>query len=525
MKKTVTINISGIIFNIDEDAFNRLQNYLTDINARFSNAEEGREIITDIEARIAELFTGKINPQKQVITIEDVEEMVCIMGNPSDFGGDDNAPNESEKQASSEKGTGKKRIYRDTDNRVLGGVCSGLGAYFNIDPVFIRILMVISFFAFGPLLYIILWIAIPKAKTTAQKLEMKGEKVNISNIEKSIREEFDEVKQNFKNINKSKVYADGQSFVEKMGQLFLTVFGSLAKIFVVIIGVFLLFVGLSLLIGFLSTTIFGLSDISIGDHSMTLSQFFNVFFDSDAGFLLILSLILVSIIPIIGILYSGIRLIFKINPVNKIVGITLTILWFLSITCLIVFGITEASNFRYSGQADQAQKFNDNIKMKSVILQMDESNLLTEENKHIDLNNIYLDFVNDKPVMKGVPMLDIVKSDSNYIEINYISIARGETQKQAKETAKKINYELSSVKLDSISGTFVFTPYFNVGTIDKWRNQKLKITMKIPVGDTIYLDKSIAKLLYDIDNSANMADEDMTGKKWVMKQEGLTLIQ
>lgn len=524
MKKTVTINISGIIFNIDEDAFNRLQNYLNDINARFSNADEGREIIIDIEARIAELFSGKINPQNQVITLDDVEEMIGIMGNPSDFGGDENAQRETGKQNSSEKETTKKRIYRDIDNRVLGGVCSGLGAYFNIDQVFIRILMVISFFAFGPLLYIILWIAIPKAKTTAQKLEMKGEKVNISNIEKSIREEFDEVKQNFKNINKSKAYADGQSFVEKLGQLFLTVFGSLAKIFVVCIGIFLLFVGLSLLIGFLSTTIFGFSDISIGDHSLTLSQFFNVFFDSDAGFLLIISLILVSIIPIIGILYSGIRLIFKVSPVNKIVGITLTFLWFISLTYLIVFGVTEAGNFRFIGQSDQVQKIHSNTKMKNIVLKMNESNLVADENKHIELNNIYLDFINDKPVMKGIPQLNIVKADSNFIEINYISFARGETQKQAKEIAAKINYDLSAATLDSVSGTIIFMPYFNVGNIEKWRNQKMKIIVKIPVGDTLYLDKSLVKLLYDIDNSENMADEDMVGKKWVMKNEGLFLV-
>jgi hypothetical protein len=257
---------------------------------------------------------------------------------------------------------------------------------------------------------------------------------------------------------------------------------------------------------------------------MTLSQFFNVFFDSDAGFLLIFSLILVSIIPITGILYSGIRLIFKISPVNKIVGITLTVLWFLSLTYLIVFGITEASNFKFSGQTDQIQKFNSNIKMKYVTLKMNESNVSKDDDNHINLNHIFVDFVNDKPVMKGLPVLNIVKSDSNFIEINYVSIARGETQKQAKETAKKINYELAYSKLDSLSGTFVFNPYFNVGNIEKWRNQKMKIEIKIPIGDTLYLDKSIAKLLYDIDNSDNMADEDMCGKKWIMKNEGLTLI-
>ncbi len=195
MKKTLTINLAGMVYNIDEDAYNKLRLYLENIELHFSDEKEIADIMNDIEIRISELLSEKIEPHKQVITITDIEEIIKTMGEPHEFGDPDR-----EEKHRTYSSSYQKRVYRDPDNRVLGGVCGGLGAYMGIDSVIIRIIFVIIFFLFGAglLIYIILWIIIPEAKTTAQKLEMRGEPVNVSNIGSFVKEEFENVKNSFK---------------------------------------------------------------------------------------------------------------------------------------------------------------------------------------------------------------------------------------------------------------------------------------------------------------------------------------
>ena len=177
MKKTVTVNIGGTVFHIDEDAFELLHKYLETIKAHFHTSDGKDEITSDIEARIAELFTEKLKLGKQAISIEDVQEAIAIMGKPEEFGGGEaNAPKEEPFQHSYTYT--KRRVYRNPDDKVVGGVCSGISAYLDIDPLWIRLLFAVMFFGFGSgfLLYIILYIIIPEAKTTAEKLEMRDRK-------------------------------------------------------------------------------------------------------------------------------------------------------------------------------------------------------------------------------------------------------------------------------------------------------------------------------------------------------------
>jgi len=197
MKKTVTINISGIIFHIDDDAYERLSRYLSSIKRHFSNMEGRDEIVTDIESRIAELLQAKVTDNKQVITIEDISEVVKLMGQPTEM--DEEPDQETHQEKTSYPNRQPKRLYRDIDNRTIGGVASGLANYFNVDPVWIKVAFIVAFLVWGTgvLAYIILWLAVPAAVTTAEKLEMRGEQVNISNIERSIRDEFDGVKGKF----------------------------------------------------------------------------------------------------------------------------------------------------------------------------------------------------------------------------------------------------------------------------------------------------------------------------------------
>jgi phage shock protein PspC (stress-responsive transcriptional regulator) len=198
MKKTFSVNLGNRVYNIDEDAYLKLQDYLGRIESHFSDNKEREEIINDIELRISELLAERMGIAKQVVTLSDVEYIVNTMGDPSEFAGAEEQPQQN---SSGDYGHERRhrRMYRDPDNRVLGGVCGGLGAYLNIDPVIIRVILVLLLicYGFGLLLYIILWIVVPEARTTAQKLEMRGDPVNISNIGKFVEEEFDQVKKSF----------------------------------------------------------------------------------------------------------------------------------------------------------------------------------------------------------------------------------------------------------------------------------------------------------------------------------------
>jgi phage shock protein PspC (stress-responsive transcriptional regulator) len=195
MKITVSINLGGYSFNIDEDAYTELKSYLKNLELHFAGEESSSEIISDIETRMAELFRTKITSYKQVINIEDVRQVISVLGTPEDIS-DTEGPSARDKFSS----PGYHRMYRDTDHRIIGGVCSGMGAYWDIDPLIIRVIFVALVLAggVGVLVYLILYIVLPEARTTAQKIEMKGNPVNIHNIKDSVKKEFDTVRKNMK---------------------------------------------------------------------------------------------------------------------------------------------------------------------------------------------------------------------------------------------------------------------------------------------------------------------------------------
>jgi len=195
MKLTVSINLGGYPFNIDEDAYVELKGYLRSLEHHFAAEESCSEILSDIETRIAEIFRTKITTYKQVISIDDVSQAISVMGTPEDIA-------DNEKETTKEKFSSRRyhRMYRDPDSRIIGGVCAGIGAYWDIDPVVVRVLFLAFIFAggLGVLIYLILYIALPAARTTAQKIEMRGEPVNIHNIKEVVKNEFNAVRKKMK---------------------------------------------------------------------------------------------------------------------------------------------------------------------------------------------------------------------------------------------------------------------------------------------------------------------------------------
>ena len=185
MKKTVTVNLGGSIVTLEEDAYSILSGYLSRLERHFANDTGKQEIIDAIEHRMAELFRENGKDEKFVNTSQDVNRVIKTMGEPGEIG--DAEPNSTNKTNTHYTMPGYKRLYRDSDNRILGGVCSGLGAYWNVDPILLRILFIFLFFGIGTgfLLYLILWIAIPKAVTLTEKMEMRGEPITAENIRKN----------------------------------------------------------------------------------------------------------------------------------------------------------------------------------------------------------------------------------------------------------------------------------------------------------------------------------------------------
>ena len=194
MKSTVSINIQGVVFHADEATHQLLSDYLSSIRIHFDKRGNGDEIVNDIEMRIVELLVQRVDRNTRMIDRQDVEDVIKLMGTPSDFDHDDGR-NDSKRVLQYPR---RKRLYRDIDHRMIGGVCSGLGAYFRLDPTLFRLIFVVATVSgLSPFVYIILWIVVPPARTIADKLEMYGEPVNILNIAKAIREEVGNLRDKF----------------------------------------------------------------------------------------------------------------------------------------------------------------------------------------------------------------------------------------------------------------------------------------------------------------------------------------
>ena len=239
MKKTLTVNLGGTVFHIDEDAYRLLDNYLCNLKLHFRKQEGAEEIVDDIEARISELFLEKLNAGSQVITLADVEEVIARVGKPEDFGTTD----EEEKRTSSGTSaasatyTSRRRLYRNSDDKILGGVMGGLAAYLGWDPTLLRLLaLVILICGYGTLIpvYIICWLVIPEARTAAEKLSMRGEAVTVENIGKTVTDGFEKMANGVNSYMNSE---KPRTFLQKLGDAFVAVAGFFLKACLVVLAI------------------------------------------------------------------------------------------------------------------------------------------------------------------------------------------------------------------------------------------------------------------------------------------------
>lgn len=330
MKKTYNINLNGQVFCIDDDACLKLQSYIDTLESHYLKEEDGREIMADIESRIAELLKEALGKgYKQVVTMEDIDQIIRIMGSPDVIIDED-----------TDKSTEpiKRKLYRDTDESVLGGVASGIAAYFDISVVWIRIAFVLLAFFYGVtiLVYIILWIATPAAVTARQKMEMKGEKINVSNIEKNIRDTYDDLK---KNSGIQKFFTGIENGAKTCFQKLNTILRKCLKIVFSVLSVVGLLAGTFLFILVFWCLLY--------PESVTNFSIYHILCSSISSELLLtlkIILLLTLNIPLLLIIYISARYLFQFNW-NKIFLLTAIGCWFLAGFAGIIITIQQSLSY------------------------------------------------------------------------------------------------------------------------------------------------------------------------------------
>jgi len=521
MKKAIKINLSGIIFHIDDDAYEKLKAYLDSISRYFADTQESKEIINDIESRIAELFQERISRESEVITLDIVNEVIDIMGNPEDIA--DSGEETGGKKTFHETYTASKRLYRDPENSIIGGVCGGLGAYFAIDPVIFRLLFVIFFFAGGAsiLVYVILWIVLPRAETAAQKLEMRGEKVNVSNLEKKIRDEYesvrDNVKENVSRAKKSETYRKTEraanDFFEVLGKILLV----FIKVILIIIGTGLVIGGIGILIGLVTLPFVGIHIFPFESYHFSLGDLLLPFTDPVSVTLLVISVTLLIVIPLAAMLYGLVKVIFNLKTNNRGLGVGAITLWIVSLLMIIGIVAFETSNYSDFGRESLSQELLIGSDTLYVMINESQQEYLDEESI-IDLDERWF-LLEDAEAYYGPINIDLEKADGPDFMVEIEKESKGKNWEEARRNAANIDYNFRTSE-----NALILDPFFSVDLEYKWRFPRLETIIMVPEGKVVVLDRETRDYLEGVHNVNHLSDWNMAGKTWKMTGEGLEVI-
>ena len=491
MNKTISINLGGYFFHIDEDAYQKLTRYFDAVKRSLSY--EGRdEIVKDIESRIAELFQERLQNEKQVVGIKEIDEVISIMGQPEDYKIDeDTSSNFNSDYSNTRSYSNTRKLYRDKDNSMLGGVLSGLGHYLGIDPLWLRIIMVILFFGFGTglLIYIILWILVPEAITNNQKLEMKGEPINISNIEKKVKEGFDDITGKINNLDHQKIANTAKSganqVVSTVGDLFLSIFKAFAKI----IGAFMMFFSSMALLGIIIASIVMIFSSSLSDKIKF--NFMDTPFDSDVPFWLQGILLLFTVgIPFLFLIILGLKLLLNnMKPMASYVKYGLLAIWIIALSSTIYLGIQQANQVGFEGKVVQKEYLN--IQTTDTLFIKMEINDFYSKNVNRRRSAEYThDQQNNEIIYSTNIRLHLMRTDKDVPYFQVEKTADGKSINEAKNRAEKIKYHFEVQGNKIILDNYLTTEFKN-----KYRDQEVHIYLYLPNGYLIFPDESISDYL------------------------------
>ena len=485
MNKTVNINIGGIFFNVDENAFQKLSRYFDAIKRSLSNSSGQDEIMKDIEMRVAELLEERQKSDKHVVNLQDVDAVVSVMGQPEDYRIDEE--NEAQNSNFSSSNTTTRKLYRDKEAGILGGVCAGLGHYFGIDKIWIRLglLTLVSFYGTGFLAYFILWIVMPEAKTTSEKIEMTGDPVNISNIEKKVREEFESVSNKFKNGNYDELGNKIKNGAERVGSNLGDALISIFKAFSKVIGGITVITGATGVIAFF---IFGV--IMIFSSDLPKSALFNNFstplgLETPLWLQGILYFFVVGI-PMFFLLILGLKLLTtNLKATSSTLKYTLLVVWIVALCFLVTVAIKNATQYAFEAKSIKKEMINlnatDTLFIKFKNNDFYSKNISNRKDYELVSNENGKDIIYSNNVS-----IEILKTDESFPYFQIAKFSKGKSSMDAKNQSEKISYNYK------IEGNhLIFDNYLLSDLASTFGDQHIEIYLYLPKGILLKPDSSV----------------------------------
>lgn len=488
MKKTISVNLKGTNFIIEEDAYNRLETYLTKLASKLGSDPGKNDIIEDIELRIAELFNGLLNDRKTVIEDEDVAQILVNLGDPSLYVSDEFEENSSgTEQKASE--SFKRRLFRDTQNGSIGGVCAGLAHYFTIDIVIVRIIFAVLFFigGFTIPLYILLWIILPEAKTSIDRLQMHGKAVTIDSVKEEIENATESIK------TKSNQFA--RNFTQNKDKL-----AAIGKVIRVIIGSILIFkaIGITILLFTLFFVGFSFSPSGL----ITFQEMGAYFLTSDFDFTLsVITVLVASISLILFLLILGLKLLLNIQ--TKWTKYTLILLFtagIISIFSATMIGINTAKDFAINGEIERTISTLDTTILHIENNRISPFKIGKEFTVKSDGFNEFIHVEKNRFIRNGIEIEYRRSKDSLFHIIQNLS-AQGSTHQAALKKARNIEHFCKLIDGKLVIATGYFFPIR-----DKMRFQSLKLIIEIPANKSVEYNGKMIQLELDQEEEWDSSD-------------------
>ncbi len=517
MNKTININLGGLIFYIDEEAYKSLEKYLSKIKSYLKNEEGTTEIIQDIESRIAELFR-EWKRSEEVIGQKEIDKVQELLGRPEDYLVDEEETSKSIKTSNSKKETqGNRKLFRDTENGMIGGVCAGLASYVSVDRMWIRLIAILLLVGIGWLdfggttfiAYIILWIVVPEAKTTTERLQMKGKPINLENIKESAEELGQNIQDGVRN---------SESHIRNLGDFIIKVVKILGKIVLILVGVLFLIWAFSLLIAFLAS----LSGLIFGEFEYF--RFFDRIVEYSWQYYVWIIAIAIAVISILIIMIKlGLSLINRRLKWHKGFVTGLIIMLFVSLFTLMSLSLSQASyySYQYDLEKEYTLPATDSLAIPiSVDSFLENHKGLVDYRGFFKFGDIEKDYFFDENKALVYQMekvdLDIKKSNDNQIHFVNRFEASGRNREEALKNVRAIDYE---VQVDSTKITV--GDRISIPEDIKWREQKVKSTLYLPIGQKVLLSADFY-LRGDLVNFDYWRKDEM--RTWQMTEEGFVCL-
>ena len=505
MDKTININLGGALFQIDEEAYRMLRDYLQTIDLKFRNVTGGNETIEDIESRIAEIFLSQ-RGNAGVITRENVEAMISIIGKPEDFG-----QAENEGPVYGYASTQRKKMFRNPDDAIIGGVCGGIGTYLDTDPVWFRILFVVFALmaGFGIFVYLALWIALPPAVSDSQKKEMYGTA--------------------YSNAISTGRYRQPYTTTSDVGKAFNEVFRAIGKVLYVFVRVLLILTGIALVLaGFLALLSFVMvfifkypgafsTDVA-GINISYLPEFLNYIVTPSLVPWIKTLIVIVIAIPLLVIIYLGVRMIFWFRAKDGAFLLSGFVVWVISAAALSILLFNEGISFAETAKS-LSENYFETVPDTLYVMPGKKISDLPIDNEINIPDEEYDIYVSDTEKQVYIrTILNFSPSGNNSAWVSVRKRSAGRSRMDATEKAERLayNYEISG---DTLS----LDEFFTFPNNTKWSFDGVGITVHVPEGTVIYMDNTTERQFRSYDGDDFVADPK--NRFWLMTEDGLDYIE